>query len=86
MVDVSTVFNSTDILTRFNTLGWKTSQGDLLGAVATSGLPTSVIVAYLDALIAASPGGLNDQSVTGVTPAQGTAITNFLRLKGLIDF
>lgn len=82
---MATTFNSTDLINRFATLGWKNSQQDLLTAVATAGLPTSVIVAYLDALIAASPGGLNDQTITGVTGAQGTAITNFLHGRGLVD-
>jgi hypothetical protein len=81
---MASVINSTDLLNRFDSLGWTTSRNDLLSAVEASGIPSTVIVAYLDALIAASPGPLNDQTITGVTTAQGTAITPFLKGRGLV--
>lgn len=81
---MTAVFNSTDLLNRFKTLGWTSSQQDLLQAVENSGVAATVIVSYLDALTAASPGPLNDQTIAGVTPAQGTSITNFLKNRGLL--
>lgn len=81
---MSGVVNSSAFLTRFATLGWTTSTADLLQAIGSSGIPAVVIAAYLDALIA-TPTGLNDQTIAGVTAVQGSAITNFLKSKGLVE-
>ena len=80
---MSTVVNSADILGIFDQLGWKQNQQDLLQAVFNATIPAAVIVAYLNALIQ-TPGGMNDQAITGVTPAQGSAITTFLKTHGLV--
>lgn len=80
---MSTVVTSTELATLFQQLGWTASQNDLVQAALTAGIPAHVIVLYLQAL-AASPGGMDDQSIAGVTPAQGTQITTFLKSKGLV--
>lgn len=80
---MSTVVNSGDLLGLFGQLGWNTSENELLQAVFTANIPANVVVLYLQALINA-PGGMNDQTIAGVTPAQGSAITSFLKGKGLV--
>lgn len=80
---MATVVNSGELLKKFTTLGWMSSANDLLASALASGIPASVVGAYLDALINA-PGGLNDQTVPGVTAAQGTTITGFLKSRGLV--
>lgn len=80
---MSTVVNSQAFSDVFTKLGWVNNQSDLLSAALSAGLPAEVILAYLDAL-AASPTGLNDQTITGVTAAQGTAITTFLKARALV--
>jgi hypothetical protein len=75
--------NANEFLKRFNSLGWQNGN-DLAQQIANAGLPAPVVLAYLDALIV-SPAGLNDQTIAGVSPAQGSAITNFLKNKTLVD-
>lgn len=79
---MSTVVNDKVFLDAFATLGWG-NPNDLLAKIASAGLPAAVILAYLNALIA-TPSGLNDQNIAGVSAAQGTAITNFLKTAGLV--
>lgn len=79
---MSTVVNAAEFLHRFATLSWQ-NPNDLLVAVEGAGIPAAVVIAYLDALIA-TPASLNDQTITGVTAAQGTAITSFLKSKQLV--
>lgn len=80
---MATVVNSGELLKKFTTLGWTSSANDLLAAALSSGIPAAVVGSYLDALVA-SPGALNDQTISGVTAAQGTAITTFLKNRNLV--
>jgi hypothetical protein len=81
---MSTVVNSNVILNQFKALGWTNGVNELLDAVLGAGKPASVFSLYLAALITTPTGLLDDQAISGVTPAQGTAITSFLRAKGLV--
>lgn len=80
---MATVVNSGALLGLFDKLGWTASQQDLLQAALTSGVPVAAIDAYLTALVA-TPNGMNDQTITGCTGAQATAITTFLKGRGLV--
>lgn len=80
---MSTVVNSGALLDQFGKLGWTTGINDLLAAAFSAGIPASVVSLYLAALIT-SPASLNDQTISGVTGVQGTAITAFLKNRGLV--
>lgn len=79
---MSTVVNSKAFLDAFTVLGWPNGN-DLLSRIANQPLPATVIYSYLSALIA-SPNSINDATISGVTPAQGAAITSFLKNAGLV--
>lgn len=79
---MATVINDKVFLDLFASLGF-TNGNDLLQRVGNAGIPASVIYTYLQAL-QASPSGLNDQTISGVTPTQGTQITTFLKNQGLV--
>jgi hypothetical protein len=79
---MSTVVNAKALGDVFTTLGY-TNQNDLLAAALSSGIPAAAVLAYFSAL-AATPSGLNDQTISGVTPSQGTSITAFLKARGLV--
>ena len=80
---MATVVNSGALLNLFGKLGWTTGQQDLLQAALTSGIPVAAIDAYLTALVNV-PDGLNDQAITGCTPAQANSITAFLKQRNLV--
>jgi hypothetical protein len=75
--------NSGKLLSLFVQLGWTNNIPDLLQAALTSGVPCSSVALYLEALLA-TPDGMNDQAIPNVTPANGAAITAFLKGKGLV--
>lgn len=80
---MSVVVNGGALLDQFEKLGWTTSEKDLLAAAFAAAVPAGVVSLYLAALIN-NPTALNDATINGVTAQQGTAITTFLKNKGLV--
>lgn len=81
---MATVVTSSELASLLEQLGWGNNVNDLVQAILSNGaIPTAVIATYLQALLA-SPAGLDDQAIPGVTPQQGTGITNFLANKHLV--
>lgn len=81
---MATVVNIPAIQERFVTLGWtNVSIADVVSGLASAAIAAVELIAYLDALIAA-PAGVNDQTIAGCLPADGSKITNYLKARGAV--
>jgi len=80
---MATVINIGEITKRFQALGWTNlNVADTVNALSSGNIPAGDFMAYLDAVLA-NPDGLDDQGLTGCTPANATQSTNALKARGV---
>lgn len=93
------VVSVSEIASLMKTLGWTTiAVPDVVSGLQGASIPASEFLAYLNAAVAALPTpastvplspatpatALDDQAITGCTPAHGTQITNYLKNHGVV--
>jgi hypothetical protein len=68
---VTQVVSRSAFAERFNTLGWTVNMAELFEALSNSNVLGSAALAYLDALIAAGEGSMDDQDISGCPADHG---------------